>query len=91
MELVNPHFISLIDPRRARCVAGSEIDRTELVTVKAMHGEAKCTLHYWSCNLQLYLQANRSMHAVVAAHEEYIRPWNINVRRILIWKKVQTL
>ena len=48
-------------------------------------------MHITLLELQLYLQANRSMHAVVAAHEEYIRPWNINVRRILIWKKVQTL
>ena len=48
-------------------------------------------MHITLLELQLYLQANRSMHAVVAAHEENIRPWNINVRRILIWKKVQTL
>ena len=36
-------------------------------------------MHITLLELQLYLQANRSMHAVVAAHEEYIRPWNINV------------
>ena len=62
MEIVNPPFIPLVDPRRA----GSEIGPTELVTVRQCIGRPNA--HY---RVQFCRPIDRCMHSVVATHKEY--------------------